>query len=160
MTWLQELGKFLPDSWCDESLIFDKVAKDDADPVPEHLWDNRVQLVIPSVCELKGFQTLALLWQWKYMYRQFRKWMSLCHGSDWNDRLEAIRRLTACAAHQAVATPPRKRSQGGSPHSTPAAKPTFGPKEELCPLLSQLDLAIHLDADAGCQVLTRCFGGK
>ena len=161
MTWLPALGKFLPDSWCDESLISDKAAKDDADPVPEHLWDNRVQLVIPSASKLKGFQTLALLWQRKSMYRQFRKWMFLRHGSDWNDRLGAIRRLTARAAHRAVAPPPRKRSQGGSPQDPPASKPTsFGPKEESRPLLSQLDLAIHLDADAGIQVLNRCFGGE
>jgi hypothetical protein len=35
-----------------------------------------------------------------------------------------------------------------------------GPAEESGPLLSQSDLALHLDADAGCQVLNRCFGAE
>jgi hypothetical protein len=39
MTWLPALGKFLPDSWCDETIISDKAAKSDEDPVPHHLWD-------------------------------------------------------------------------------------------------------------------------
>jgi hypothetical protein len=161
LTWLPELGKFLPDSWCDETLISDKAVKGDEAPVPEHLWDNRIQLVIPSASKLKGFQTLALLWQRKFMYRQFRKWLTLRHGRDWDIRLAAIRRTTARAVHRAVGAPPRKRSQGGSPPITPAPKKvTFGPEEESRPLLTQSDLAIHLDADAGCQVLIRCLGGE
>jgi hypothetical protein len=39
-TWLPLLGKCLPDAWCDEYLILDKVAKVDDSLVPSHLWDN------------------------------------------------------------------------------------------------------------------------
>jgi hypothetical protein len=58
LMWLPELGKFLPDTWCDESLISDKAVKADEDPAPEHLWANRTRLVIPLATHSKGFQTL------------------------------------------------------------------------------------------------------
>jgi hypothetical protein len=82
MTWLPELGKFLPDTWCDESLILDKAAKANDEPVPEHLWANRIRLVIPSATRLKGFQMLALPWQHKYMYKQFRRFLDLRHWPE------------------------------------------------------------------------------
>jgi hypothetical protein len=113
MTWLPELGKFLPDTWCDESLISDKAVKADADPVPEHLWTNRTTLVIPSATNSTGFQTLALLWQRKAMYKQLRRFLALRHGPEWPSVLANIRRRTAQAAIRAVGPPPRKRSRGG-----------------------------------------------
>jgi hypothetical protein len=154
MTWLPALGKFLPDSWCDESLISDKAVKADEDPVPEHLWSNRISLVIPSAINLKGFQTLALVWQRKAMYKQFRRFLTLKYGDDWPRTLANIRRRTARVAHRAVGPPPRKRSRGGTTHSK------AGPAEDARPVLSQCDLALHLDSDAGCQVLNRCFGSE
>jgi hypothetical protein len=42
MTWLPALGKFLSDFWCDASQISDKIVKDDEDPVPDHLWNQRI----------------------------------------------------------------------------------------------------------------------
>ena len=113
MTWLPELGKFLPDTWCDESLISAKAVKSDDDPVPEHLWTNRITLVIPSATNSKGFQLLALLWQRKYMYRQFRRYLDIRHGADWPQHLANIRRRTAQVAIQATKPPPRKRCRGG-----------------------------------------------
>jgi hypothetical protein len=71
MKWLPELGKFLPNSWCEVFLILDKAVKADEDPVPENLWSNCIQLVFISATYLKGFQTLALVWQQKAMYWQF-----------------------------------------------------------------------------------------
>jgi hypothetical protein len=60
-TWLPTLGKFLPDTWLDETIISDKAAKaDDALQVPEHLWDNRSTLVLPQLTKasLAGFRKL------------------------------------------------------------------------------------------------------
>jgi hypothetical protein len=76
-TWLPALGKFLPDAWSDETLISDKAAKADEAPVPSHLWDNRCKLVLPQLTDsaLAGFRKLALIWQRKYMYKQFRAFL-------------------------------------------------------------------------------------
>jgi hypothetical protein len=159
MTWLPELGKFLPDTWCDESLISAKAVKSDDEPVPEHLWTNRTTLVIPSATNSKGFQLLALIWQRKYMYKQLRQYLKLRHGADWPTCLAHIRRRTAQVAIRATNPPPHKRCRGGSPQHPPSLY-VEGPVEEARPLLSQQDLALHLDADAGSQVLNRCFGGE
>jgi hypothetical protein len=76
-TWLPSIGKFLPDSWCDENLISDKAAKADNSSVPIHLWDNRNQLVLPQLSDtsLQGFRKFALIWQRRYMYRQLRSYL-------------------------------------------------------------------------------------
>jgi hypothetical protein len=161
MTWLPELGKFLPDTWVDESVISEKAVKGDTDPVPEHLWSNRIQLVIPTASQLKGFQTFALMWQRRAMYRQLRRYLGLRHGSDWDTRLDSYRFLASRLATRAAGPPPRKRSRGGfSPQEHSLANPSVGPAEEERPLLAQVDIALHLDADAGCQVLNRYFGGE
>jgi hypothetical protein len=62
-TWLPLIQKFLPDSWCDETLISDKAAKSDEALVPIHLWDNRSKMVYPQLTNrtLSGFRTLALI---------------------------------------------------------------------------------------------------
>jgi hypothetical protein len=125
ITWLPALVKFLPDSWCNKTLISDKAVKSDEEPVPHHLWDNRIQLVIPSATDLPGFQTLALLWQHKDMYKQLRRFLKIEHGNNWTVCLANTWRQTAQAALQVVGPLPRERSRGGA-HSSPVA----GPAEE------------------------------
>ena len=61
MTWLPALGKFLPDSWCDDSNIADKAVKADDDAVPVHFWNKRIELVLPLATNQRGFHVLALV---------------------------------------------------------------------------------------------------
>jgi hypothetical protein len=59
---------------------------------------------------------------------------------------------------------PASGAGGGSPlveaDVVDADLPKIGPPEEPRPVFSQRDLALHMDADAGCQVLNRCFGSE
>jgi hypothetical protein len=178
MTWLPALGKFLPDSWCDDSNIADKAVKADDDAVPVHLWNKRIELVIPTTTNQRGFHTLALIWQRKYMYRPFRGYLASRHGPDWNSLLIAARQQTARVARAVIEPPPRKRARGGEEVTTtdpskaeiPVIPVGVVPNTEVNtdvpvtdatrPTISRADLQLHLDADAGCQVMNRCFGGQ
>ena len=113
MTWLLALGKFLPDSWCDDSKIAGKAVKADEDPVPTHFWHKRIELVIPSATNHRGFHTLVLIWQRRYMYRQLRGFLARKHGKDWPARLALIRQQTARVAVAVIDPPPRTRARGG-----------------------------------------------
>ena len=113
MTWLPALGKFLPDSLCDDSNIADKAVKADDDAVPVHFWNKRIELVIPPATTQRGFHTLALIWQRRYMYRQFRRYLTTRHGTGWDSRLAAVRQQTARVARAIIKPPPRKRVRGG-----------------------------------------------
>ena len=113
MSWLPALGKFLPDSWCDDSNIADKAVKADDDSVPTHLWNQRIELVIPTATNQRGFHTLALIWQRKYMYRQFRGYLASRHGLDWESRLLSVRIKATQVARSVIKPPPRKRVRGG-----------------------------------------------
>jgi hypothetical protein len=67
ITWLpprfNSMGKFLPNSWADKYLIYDKAAKADAALVPVDLWDKRSTLVLLQLNKpaLAGFCLLALI---------------------------------------------------------------------------------------------------
>jgi hypothetical protein len=167
-TWLPTIEKFLPDTWSDENLISDKAAKADTAPVPQHLWNNRCTLVLPqlTVRALNGFRLLALCWQRRYMYRQLLTYLATQHGVGWLLRLRKARAHAKAIALAAIAAaapaleeiivipPPRKRvRQGGvAPVSDFDVKPNTA--------LPRSELLLHLNGDAGCQVLNRYFGGQ
>jgi hypothetical protein len=110
--WLPSIGKFLPDSWSDETLISDKAAKADAAPVPCHLWDKRSTLVLPQLtaAALAGFRSFAIIWQRRYMVGQLQFYLELKHGADWLPRLlrvhAASKALVAAALASDEADPP------------------------------------------------------
>jgi hypothetical protein len=119
-TWLPLIGKFLPDSWSDETLISDKAAKADAAPVPCHLWDKQSTLVFPQLtaAALAGFRSLAIVWQRRYMATQLRFYLKLKHGADWLPRLLRVRLASKVLATSALDSqepdpPPRKRVRQG-----------------------------------------------
>jgi hypothetical protein len=160
-TWLPSIKKFLPDSWCDETLISDKAAKSDKAPVPIHLWDNRSKMVFPQLTDsaLSGFRTLALIWQRKYMHRQFCTFLRKKYGPDWLPRLLKIRAQAKALAVAAMTTggteespPPRKRVRRGGVDTSGSVADGFLP--------ARTELLLHLDGDAGCQVLNQYFGGQ
>jgi hypothetical protein len=88
------------------------------------------------------------------MYKQLRRFLAIKHGPEWASSLANIRQRTAQAVIRAVGPPLRKRKRGSPPQ---VVAPKVGPAEEPRPVFSQRDLALHLDADAGCQVLNGCF---
>jgi hypothetical protein len=118
-TWLPTLGKFLPDTWLDETVISNKAAKSDDDQVPEHLWDNRATLVLPQLnkAALTGFRKFALIWQRRYMYRQFRAYLREKFGPDWLPRLlrvwQQAKTISLDALTSEVVPPPPKRGRQG-----------------------------------------------
>ena len=109
------------------------------------------------------------------MYRPFRGYLD---GPDWNSLLIAVRQQTARVARAVIEPPPRKRARGGEevtttdPSKAEIAVIPMGvvPNTEVNsdvpvtdatrPTISRADLQLHLDADAGCQVMNRCFGGQ
>jgi hypothetical protein len=101
-TWLPLIQSFFFDSWFDKTLISDKAAKADEAPVPIHLWNNRSKMMFPQLTDraLSGFQTLALIWQCKYMHHHFCTFLWRKYGPDWLPRLL----LTVRAQAKAIAT--------------------------------------------------------
>jgi hypothetical protein len=162
-TWLASIGKFLPDSWSDESLISDKAAKADGSSVPVHLRDKRSTLVLLQLNKpaLAGFRLLALIWQRKYMHRQLRSYLREKFGSDWLPRLLRVRAYSTRLVNAALAAkrvekegdgvipPPRKGLRAGRLVFSPSTAPP-----------SRTEMLLHLDSDACCQVLNRYFGGQ
>jgi hypothetical protein len=157
-TWLPSLKMFLPDSWSDESLISDKAAKSDEAAVPVHLWDRRITLLFPHLdaAALAGFRRLGLLWQRKYMLNQFRSYLASKFGPNWLARLLRVRAFAKSLVVAAIKAkhlrgegpPPRKRIKGGLTFSPALSPPT------------KTELLLHLDGEAGCQVLHRFLGGQ
>ena len=60
-TWLPLLGRWLPHSWVDDSLITDKGAKADGADIPSHLWDLRIRTLFDSPSS-----SLAVLRRWLF----------------------------------------------------------------------------------------------
>jgi hypothetical protein len=119
-------------------------------------------MVYPQLTDraLSGYRTLALIWQRKYMHRQFCTFLRRKYGPDWLPRLLTVRRQAKAIAVAAMAmggseeTPPtRKRvQQGGGVDTSGSVSDGFLPP--------RTELLLHLDGDSGCQVLNRYFGGQ
>jgi hypothetical protein len=158
-TWLPTIGKFVPSSWLDETVISDKASKSDDAQVPAHLWDNHITLVLPQIHKeaLAGFRSLALLWQRRYMYCQFRAYLRDKFGPAWLLRLLTVRRQAHAMALAAlfIAPPPPRGVRQGRGGFTPSISSALSPA-----LPARLELLLHLDGDAGCQVMNRYFGGE
>jgi hypothetical protein len=103
---------------------------------------------------LAGFRKLALIWQRKYMYRQFRAFLRTKYGDDWLAHLLRVRRYSYALTAEAV---PSLR-KNGSPPPRKWVRRGCVPTEGYLP--TRDNLMLHLDSDAGCQVLNRYFGGQ
>jgi hypothetical protein len=87
-TWLPSLGRFLPHTWVDETLITTKAAKGDNADIPVHLWNSRITLVIPCPISLLDLlRSLALQWQRRRLLTEFRSYLSATFGKSWAQQL-------------------------------------------------------------------------
>jgi hypothetical protein len=106
------IGRFLPHSWVDVSLITEKAGKADDAGVPIHLWDQRISLVLEV-----PLSVIATMRKWLFkrycrgLMRSLALFLSRCHGSDWAQQLTVLRKEHS--RQQSVDIPPLKRLRGG-----------------------------------------------
>eukprot|EP00978_Attheya_sp_CCMP212_P047073 scaffold421213_cov65-Attheya_sp.AAC.1 len=75
-TWLPLLGVCLSHSWIDSSIVTAKAAKRDNAGIPEHLWNQRIILVLPHVSSfLDCFHTLLLHHQCRKLAADFQGYL-------------------------------------------------------------------------------------
>ena len=107
VTWLPLLGRHLPHSWIDPSLVTEKSVKSDRDGVPSQLWDLRISLVLPS--SPTALSTLRVFFTRVWRRRLLRSLLSYLrgrYGASWFTTLGALLRR-----HQVAR--PLKRQRGG-----------------------------------------------
>ena len=149
-TWLKSIGKTLPGSWIDDSLVTDKAAKEDKSLVPTALWDQRILLIWPhlSLLWLVWFRCRMLNVMMRAMYVEFTEFMGETHGEGWSTRL----------AYAKVAKAAKRvhRQSGGT-----AAESGVGGEglEEAGRCEEDAELELLADAEAGRNVL-RSFGAS
>ena len=91
-TFLPQLGKFLPHSWIDESVVTEKAAKGDNAQVPSHLWEARITSVIErSEPLLPILRTLMLRKHKRRTFQDFYGYMRSEYGLQWPEQLGRAR---------------------------------------------------------------------
>jgi hypothetical protein len=106
------IGKYLPHSWVDDSLITEKAGKADDAGVPIHLWDQRISLVLDV--PLLVIETMRK-WMFKRycrgLMRSLASFLCRCHGRDWAHQLTVLRNDHSRTRSGALA--PLTRLRGG-----------------------------------------------